>query len=62
MAGGDKKNFVIGSHSPYFLHPFEGLRMMIPAVVFDGKNYELWQNAVRTILKEKINWGSLKEP
>ena len=66
MAGGDKKNFVVEFHSLYFLHPSEAPRMMITVVVLDGKNYELWQHAVRTTLKAKnklgFNEGTLKRP
>ena len=53
MSGGQKTRFVIEPHSPYFLHPSEGPGVMITAVVFDGKNYDLWERAVRTALKAK---------
>jgi len=53
MAGGDKKIFVIESYSPYFLHPSKSPGMMITVIVFDGKNYELWQHVIRTTLKAK---------
>jgi len=42
MSGG-KTKFVIEPHSPYYLHPSEGSGVMITAVVFDGKNYDLWE-------------------
>jgi len=50
MAG---KKFIIGNHSPYFLHPSEGPRVLITAVIFDGKNYDLWEKVVRTSLRAK---------
>jgi len=66
MAGKDKKNFIIEAHSPYFLHPCEGPGIIITAVVFDGKNYELWQRAIQTALraKNKLGFieGTLKRP
>ena len=53
MSGGDKNRFVIEPHSRYYLHPSEGPGVLITAVVFDGKNYDLWERAVRTALKAK---------
>jgi len=53
MGDGGNKKFVIELHSPYFLHPSEGPRVMITAVVFDGHNYDLWETVVRTTLKGK---------
>jgi len=65
MSGG-KTKFVIEPHSPYYLHPSEGSGVMITAVVFDGKNYDLWEWAVRTVLKAKNKLcfidGSLTRP
>ena len=66
MTGGDTKNFVVAPHSPYFLHPSDGPGILITAVVFDGKNYELWQQAVQTALRAKNKLvfieGPLKRP
>jgi len=42
-SGGEKKRFVIEPHSPYYLYPYEGLGILITAVIFDGKNYDLWR-------------------
>ena len=53
MSDGGKKQFAIEPRSPYYLHPSEGPSMMITAVIFDGKNYDLWERAVRTALKSK---------
>jgi len=63
MSGGQKKRFVIEPHLPYFLHLSEGPSVKITAVVFggknynlwdfDGKNYNLWERAMRTALKAK---------
>ena len=47
------RRFVIESHSPYYLHPSEGPGVLITAVIFNGKNYDLWERAVRTALKAK---------
>ena len=55
MGDGEKKRFVIEPHSPYYLHPSERPGMMITAVIFDGKNYDLWERAVRTALRSKNN-------
>ena len=54
---GEKKRFVIEPHSPYYLHPSEGPMVFITAVIFDGKNYDLWERAVRTALKAKNKLG-----
>ena len=62
MAGGNKKNFIIESHSPYFIHPSEGSGILITAVIFDGKNYDLWQRAVRTALRAKNKLVFIKGP
>ena len=51
MSGG--KGFIIENHSPYYLHPSEGPGVTITSVIFNGKNYELWQKVVRTALKSK---------
>ena len=49
--------FVIETHLPYCLHPSEGPGMLITVVIFDGKNYDLWEAAVRTELKAKNKLG-----
>ena len=54
---GEQKVFLIEPHSPYYLHPAEGPGALITAVVFDGKNYDLWAKAVRTALKSKNKLG-----
>ena len=51
------KKFVIGNPSPYYLHPLEGSGVLITAVIFDGKNYDIWERAVRTALKSKNRLG-----
>ena len=53
MARGDNKNFIIKAHSLYFLHPSEGLGILITTLVFDGKSYEFGQRVVRTALRAK---------
>jgi len=50
---GEKRWFIIEPHSPYYLHPSEGPGALITAVVFDGKNYDLWEKAIHTALKAK---------
>ena len=61
-----EKKFVIENHSPYYLHPSEGPGGLITGVIFDGKNYDLWERAVRTALKAKNKLGfiegTLKKP
>jgi len=54
---GGKQGFVIEPYSPYYLHPSEGPGALITAVVFDGKNYDLWEKAVWTALKAKNKLG-----
>ena len=54
---GEQKVFVIEPHSPYYLHPAEGPGALITAMVFDGKNYDLWAKAVKTALKSKNKIG-----
>jgi len=43
-----KKRFVIEPHSSYYLHPSGGLGVSITVVIFDGKNCDLWEKAVRS--------------
>jgi len=45
------KKFMIENPSPYYLHPLEGPGVLIIDVIFDGKNYDLWERTVRTALK-----------
>jgi len=63
---GEKKGFVIEPQSPYYLHPAKGPKVLITAVIFDGKNFDLWEVAVRTALKAKNKLGfiegTLKRP
>ena len=60
------KKFVIENHSPYFLHASEGPGVLITALIFDGKNYDLWKNVIRSSLKSKNKLGfiegKLKKP
>ena len=56
MTDKGKSRFVIEPHSPYY-HPSEGPGMMITAVTFDKKNYDLWERAVRTALRSKNKLG-----
>jgi len=53
MGDGGKKRFVVEPHSPNYLHPSKGPGMMITTVIFDGKNYDLWERVVKTALKSK---------
>jgi len=54
------KKFVLKTHLPYFLHPCEGPGALITAVIFDGKNYNFWEKAVRTSLKSKNKLGFIE--
>ena len=56
MIGGGLK-FIIKPTSPYFLHPSEGLCMLITTVLFQGKNYNLWEKFVTTTLIVKNKLG-----
>ena len=60
MGDGGKKWFVVESHSPYYLHPLEGPGMMITSVIFDRKNYDLWERAIRTAIRSKNKLAFLK--
>jgi len=66
MSSSGKKRFIIEPHSPYFLHPADGPRVIITAVIFDGKNYEQWERVVMTALRAKnkiaLIDGSLARP
>jgi len=50
------KKFVIETH----LHPSEGPGALITAIIFDGKNYDLWEKVVRTSLKSKNKLGFIE--
>lgn len=54
----DKNNlFVITNQSPYYLSPSDSLGATIMAIGFDGKNYYLWEQAIKTALKVKNKHG-----
>ena len=58
MAGdGNMKRFVIGPHSLCYVHPSEGPGVVTTNVIFDEKNYDLWEWVVWTTLKEKNKLG-----
>ena len=44
---------MIEPHSPHYLHPAEGLGVLITAIIFDRKNFDLWEIAISTALKAK---------
>ena len=54
------KKFMIENHSLYFLHPSKGHGVLITAVIFDGKNYDLWEKAVRTALRANNKLGFIE--
>jgi len=54
------KRIVIDNHSPYYLHPSEVPGVAITIIVFNGKNYDLWQQVVRTALKAKNKLGFIE--
>jgi len=54
---GEKRWFIIESHSSHYLQPSGGPGALIKAVVFDGKNYDLWQKAIHTALEAKNKLG-----
>ena len=49
--------FIIDSQSPYFLHPSDSPGALITSIKFDGKNYELWESAVKMALRAKNKLG-----
>ena len=60
------KEFSMDSKSPYFLHPLDSLRAVIPSIKFNMKNYDMWEKAVRAALKAKNKLdfvdGSITKP
>ena len=63
---GKKPPFVIGIQSPYYWHPSDSPGPTITVIKFDGRNYELWEQAVQTALiaKNKLSFidGIITEP
>ena len=49
--------FIIDAQSRYFLHPSDSPGAIITSIKFDGRNYELWESAVRTSLRSKNKLG-----
>jgi len=47
------KEFIIDSSSPHFLHPLDSPGAIITTIKFNGKNYDLWEQAIRTALRAK---------
>ncbi|XP_074268494.1 uncharacterized protein LOC141591901 [Silene latifolia] len=56
----------ISSCSPLYLHPSESTNLSLVSSKFNGKNYELWADAVKTALdaKNKLSFveGHVKKP
>jgi len=63
---GKKPSFFIDGQSLYFLHPLDSPEAIITTIKFDGRNYELWEQAVPTALMAKNKLGfiddSIAEP
>jgi len=57
---------MINNHSRCYLHPSERPGVLITEVIFDGKNYDIWEWAIRTALKAKNKLifidGTLEKP
>ena len=51
--GPKQREFFIDTQPPYFLHPSDSLGPIIATVKFNGKDYDLWEQAVRIVLKAK---------
>jgi len=49
--------FIIDPQSSYYLHPLEGPGILITVVCFDGKNYDVWERAIRMVMKAKNKLG-----
>ncbi|KAH9678849.1 retrovirus-related pol polyprotein from transposon RE1 [Citrus sinensis] len=67
MAGREKKNRnLIDSSSPYYLHPFDHLGMIISPMKLNGENYEEWscsmRNAFRARRKQLFLNGKIEKP
>lgn len=60
MTNGGSKGFIIEPQSPYYLHPLEGPRVLITIVVFNGKNYDIWEKDIQTSLKAKNTLGVIE--
>ena len=45
--------FIIDNQSPYFLHPLDSPGAIITTIKFNGRNYDLWEQAIRIALKVK---------
>ena len=54
---GKDETFIITPHSPYYLSPSDSPGALITAIRFDGKNYDLWEQAVKTALRAKNKLG-----
>jgi len=54
---GEETEFVIGPHSPYSLHPSDASGVTITTIKFNGKNYNLWEKAIRMALKADNKLG-----
>lgn len=52
--------FAVDMQSPYYLHPSDSPGALITAIKFDGKNYDLWEQAMRTALTAKNKLGFIK--
>ena len=44
---------IIYPFPPCYLHPSEGSNILVTAVIFNGRNYDLWEEAWTTALKAK---------
>jgi len=66
MSDNKTLEFVIHSQSPYYFHPSDAPRVIMTALKFDGKNYELWKKVVLTALttKNKVTFigGTTSKP
>jgi len=55
------KEFIMDNKSQYFLHPSDSPGAVITSIKFNGKNYDLWEKAVRTALRAKNKLGFIDE-
>jgi len=54
---GEATEFIVSPQSPYYLHAPDAHGAIITAIKFNGKNYDIWEKAVRTALKVKNKLG-----
>jgi len=55
-----ERKFAIENQSHLFFTSVWRAKIAIISVIFNGKNYDLWKKAVRTVLKSKNKLGFIE--